>query len=129
MDYNKVNELNPGTEKLTIVYNLMGLLYMNEKKYTEALDNFNKAIGLQPAFAEAINNRGSLLISQGKYEEAIRDFSTAIEFRSDYAEAYFNRGIAEINSGKKDAGCADWQRAASLGYQPATDAYKNNQCH
>ncbi|HKB43191.1 MAG TPA: tetratricopeptide repeat protein, partial [Chitinophagaceae bacterium] len=129
MDYNKVIELKPDAEKLTIVYNLMGLLYMSEKKYKEALDNFNKAIELKPDFAEAINNRGSLWIRQGKYEEAIRNFSTAIEFRSDYAEAFFNRGIAEFNSGKKDAGCQDWQRAASLGYQPATEAYRNNQCH
>jgi len=129
MDYNKVIELKPDTKKLTIVYNLIGLLYMSEKKYKEALDNFNKAIELKPGFAEAINNRGSLLIAQGKYEEAIRDFSTVIEFRSDYAEAYFNRGIAEFNSGKKDAGCQDWQLASNLGYQPAKEAYKNNQCH
>jgi protein O-mannosyl-transferase len=129
MDYNKVIELNPDAEKLTVVYNLIAILYMNEKKYNEALDNLNKAIKLRPDFAEAINNRGSLLMKQEKYEEAIRDFTTAIEFRPDYTEAYFNRGIAEFNSGKKDAGCRDWQRASSLGYQPATEAYKNNQCH
>jgi protein O-mannosyl-transferase len=125
-DYNRVIDLNPDVDKLAVVYNVMALLFTDEKKYVEAINHFNKAIELQPAFPEAFNNRGVVFIKQQNYTEALRDFSSAITLKSNYSEAYFNKGIAESNLGDKSAACQDWQHAAALGYQPASEFYQNN---
>jgi tetratricopeptide (TPR) repeat protein len=125
-DYEKVIELKPEEERLPVVYNLMALAFMNEKRSQDALLNLNRAIELRPSFAEAINNRGSLLNAEGRHQEAIKDFSAAIALRPNYAEAYFNRGIAELNSGNKTTACQDWQRSAALGYQPASQLHQIN---
>jgi protein O-mannosyl-transferase len=125
-DYERVIELKPDVERLAIVHNVIALLLTDENNYADALSHFDTAIELQPAFAEAFNNRGVVFIKQQKYEKAIKDCSSAITLKSNYAEAYFNRGIAESNSGDKNGACQDWQRAAALGYHRATESYKNN---
>jgi tetratricopeptide (TPR) repeat protein len=72
----------------------------------EAISEYDEAISLDPALANAYNNRG-LAYDQLAYQEmftgefdeslvkceqALKDFDTAIMLNPDYAEAYNNRG-------------------------------------
>jgi tetratricopeptide (TPR) repeat protein len=117
-DFNKAIELNPDYAQ---AYNNRGYLFQKEKRNDEAMDDYNKAIALRPDFAEAYYNKGNLLVEQKEYKEAISAFTKAILFRADYARAYFNRGVAEYYSGSNVAACGDLKKAASLGFQPASD--------
>lgn len=56
-----------------------------------ALDNFDKALRLQPYNAELINNRASALTEAKRYEEALAGYDNALA-RSNYADAHNNRG-------------------------------------
>ena len=80
-------------------YNNRGIDYRKEGKLDLAIKGFDKAIELNPEFAEAYNNRGNAYDDKGDFDKAIDNFNTAIKFKSDFVEAYINRGVAY---GKRD---------------------------
>ena len=55
-------------------------------KYYDAIKDFDKAIELDPNFAEAYFERGKLHYKSWKKEQAIQDCSKAVDFNSDYDE-------------------------------------------
>ncbi len=69
-----------------------GILYYNQQKYKLALDDYNKAIELNPNYALAYYNRGNLYRRQQKYKLALDDYNQAIKINPNDAEAYNNRG-------------------------------------
>ncbi|MDE0397841.1 MAG: tetratricopeptide repeat protein [Candidatus Poribacteria bacterium] len=80
-------------------YNNRGIDYRKDAKLDLAIKDFDKAIELNPEFAEAYNNRGNAYDNKGDFDKAIVNFNTAIKFKSDFVEAYVNRGVAY---GKRD---------------------------
>ena len=77
-----------------------GVSNNNSKQYIKAIEDFTKAIELNPYRADTYFNRG--LVYQGleqyalgleQYTNAIEDFTKAIELYPDRADAYFNRGL------------------------------------
>ena len=74
----------------------IGLSYLSISQYTRAIANFNKAIELNPNFAEAYVSRGNAYGNQGKSGLAILDYNKAIELNSNYVQAYSNRGRAYL---------------------------------
>ncbi len=80
-------------------YNNRGIDYRKEGKLDLAIKDFDKAIELNPEFAEAYNNLGNAYDDKGDFDKAIVNFNTAVEIKSDFVDAYVNRGVAY---GKKD---------------------------
>ncbi len=64
----------------------------NWAEHEEAMKDYDKAIELNPQYAEAYNNRGIAKAELGRNEEAMKDYDKAIELNPQYAEAYNNRG-------------------------------------
>ncbi len=56
-----------------------GILYYNQQKYKLALDDYNKAIELNPNYALAYYNRGNLYRRQQKYKLALDDYNQTTE--------------------------------------------------
>ncbi|MGB7531348.1 MAG: tetratricopeptide repeat protein, partial [Halobacteriota archaeon] len=53
------NEIKEKTrEKLAVIYSNRGVAYHELKPHEEAIEDYNKAIELNPNFTEAYNNRG-----------------------------------------------------------------------
>jgi len=50
-----------------------------QRSYEEALEDFNRAIELDPQYKWAIANRGRTYCLMERYEEALQDFNRAIE--------------------------------------------------
>jgi len=92
--------------------------------YMGAIQDYNKAIELNPNYARAYYNRGATKGKLGEYRGAIQDYNKAIELNPNYVNAYINRGLAKINIGQKDEGCLDLSKAGELGYMEAYDAIK-----
>ncbi len=63
-----------------------GILYYNQQKYKLALDDYNKAIELNPNYALAYYNRGNLYRRQQKYKLALDDYNQAIKINPNDAE-------------------------------------------
>ena len=49
-------------------------------KHKEAIEDFNKAIKLDPKYASAWNNRGAAKADLGDHKEAIEDYNRALEW-------------------------------------------------
>jgi tetratricopeptide (TPR) repeat protein len=63
-------------------------------EFGDALADYNKAIELNPRFAEAYNNRGNLKQDEGDTEDAFADYQRAIKLKPDFGVAYYNRGYS-----------------------------------
>jgi len=60
------------------------------KRLDEAMASCNKALTINPDFAEAHNNLGNALKELGRLDEAVTSYNKALAVKPDYAEAYCN---------------------------------------
>ncbi len=95
-------------------YNNRGDALVDEKRYEEALLDFDKAIELLPQYAMAYYNRGNLYQKQKKYDLALTDFNYAIRYERDFDKAYNNRGTLYKETNRFDEAIVDYDRAISL---------------
>jgi tetratricopeptide (TPR) repeat protein len=95
--------------------------------YREAVKHFDKAISLNPDFAEAHYNKGVAEMALSDFDTAIKDFDTAITLNPDLAEAHYNKGIILIQQGKTDEAITALSRAGELGLYTAYSIIKKHQ--
>ncbi len=117
---------NDRTE-LTVVSNLsqevryhfnLGLSYQEEKNFSRARREYERALELWPLYGEAHNNLGVVYKELGLYDEAIREFKKASALDPSYAKAYHNLGVIYQMKG-------DWKQAAK-NYETALSLDRNH---
>ncbi len=101
-----------------------GILYRRQQKYELALDDYNKAIKLNPNHANAYNNRGNLYYDLQKYDLALADYDKAIEINPNFAILYNNRGGVYYNQQKYELALSDINKAIDINPNYA-EAYYN----
>ncbi len=92
--------------------------------YQRAMDDYNKALSLQPGNAFAYFNRANIKVRLKDYTGAIQDYSRAIEFEPGLAEAFFNRALTLIYLNDTRSACIDLSRAGELGLDKAYKVIK-----
>ncbi len=68
--------------------------------YSGAITAFDRAIAIDPDYANAWNNKGYALNKLGRYEEAITAFDRAVSIDPDYAFAWNRKGCALYELGR-----------------------------
>ena len=101
-----------------------GAIKFKQGDFKGAIQDYNKAIELDPNFVEAYYNRGVVKHELGDSKSAIQDFNKAIKLKPNLAEAYGARGVVKISLGQKDSGCLDLSKTGELGYSKAYDLIK-----
>jgi len=96
------------------VHNDRGVAHWRQRRYEQALADFEKSIALNPDYAPVYNNRGNVLMQMGRVEDAIRDFTRAIELAPAYGAAFNNRGNAYYSLGQIEEAEADLRKATEL---------------
>src|SRR5512141_345335 len=81
-----------------------GMRLVKATRYDQAILNFNRALDLQPEFAEAYRMRGRSYVAESNPDQAIRDFTRLSELQPGDALALTERGFARLD--KKDYGNA-----------------------
>jgi serine/threonine-protein kinase len=91
-----------------------GVLLSLEGKVSEALAEFDKAIGIYEYYADAYRRRGFAYLVAGDVKRALQDFDKAIEYRPFSPEAYVFRGNAHTIVANHDAAVADYTKAIGM---------------
>ena len=93
-----------------------GVLSLKLRHYEAALADFDKALELDPAQAEASLNKGTTMLRlPGGAERALPLFSAAIANRTTQpAIAYYGRGVANEMAGNLKAAYRDYRMASRL---------------
>lgn len=93
------------------VYNSRGISFAKERKFPEAIYNFQKAIEINPQFVKAHNNLGAALVQQGKLEEAVNQYKKVIALDPSNASAQLIVGKWYVVQGKMDEAINHYQQA------------------
>jgi tetratricopeptide (TPR) repeat protein len=93
---------------------LLAIVQSRSGRHSVALDNFDKALRLQPYNAELINNRASALTEAKRYEEALAGYDNALAVRSNYADAHNNRGCVLMEMQRYDEALTSYSKALIL---------------
>ena len=75
-----------------------------------AIDTLNQAVTLNPAFIEAILNRGFAYSSTNSPQSAIANYNSAIRLNPASADAYFFRGVEYVNTANYKAALLDYHQ-------------------
>jgi tetratricopeptide (TPR) repeat protein len=85
-----------------------------ERRIDDALEDFARALELDPANASLFSARGQTLRVIGRLEDALRDFDRAIELAPDSETALASRGVILQRLSRLDEAVADLTRAVGL---------------
>ena len=93
---------------------IVALQEANLGNHKGAIKDYDKALELNPDYANAYYNRGVAKGKLGDYKGAIEDFDKAIALNPNYADAYYNRGLARRDLGDHKGAEEDFAKAAEL---------------
>jgi tetratricopeptide (TPR) repeat protein len=88
-----------------------GTVLAAKKDTKGALAEFQKAVDLQPNYADALNNVGSLLVDQGRAAEAIGYLKKAVMVNPGFAVAHNNLGRAQVHEGLQPEAAEQFREA------------------
>ena len=86
-------------------------------QYDQAIEDYNKAIEIEPIMTEAYYNRGNAYIAKKRYDQAVRDYTRAIEINPKSGAVYYNRALAYYHKTEYDKAWRDVHKTESLGYE------------
>ena len=98
----------------------------NSGDYQGAIEDYTKAIEIEPENYESNVNRGEAKGWNGDIEGAIIDYTKAIEIKPEYEGGYLLRGNTKQSFGDLNGACEDWKKAAELGNEDAAEKLKEN---
>ncbi len=98
-------------------YLYRGLLRERLGESKRALEDYTKAIRLDPGFVEGYHRRGLVYAELGEYDKAFQDQNRVLEFNSSHASAYSARGVARAFLGDSQWALNDLDRGCTLAPQ------------
>jgi predicted O-linked N-acetylglucosamine transferase (SPINDLY family) len=84
------------------------------RSYSEAIDQFDKAILYNPNFADAYASKGNCLEKLKRYEDALVAYDKALSIKPDLELAWLGRGNAFRNLKRYDDAFATYDKALSV---------------
>ncbi len=102
-------------------YNLLGNTYFEKNKYKEAIEQYSKAIEIEPKTALFWYNRANSKARLSMHNEACSDYNKSIEIDNSNSDYYFNRGttkyfLKDFNGAKTDLLSAIKLNSNNAGY-------------
>lgn len=91
-----------------------GKAYYNLGEFDAAINNYNKAIELDPNYKWAYQEKGKALFELKKYQEADECFSKVIELDFNYKWAYQERGKTKVELKKYSDAIDDFTKVIEL---------------
>jgi predicted O-linked N-acetylglucosamine transferase (SPINDLY family)/predicted double-glycine peptidase len=102
---------NPSDARRLMV---QGTILQREGRLEEALAAYDRAVSLEPDYAEAHAGRGAVLLQQKRLEEALGALDQALRYEPDAPELHFYRGLTLHQQGRLQEALAAYDRAIRL---------------
>jgi tetratricopeptide (TPR) repeat protein len=77
----------------------------------KAIDDFSRALDLNPGYVSAWYHRGLTYAGQGLWDKAVADFSRAVELDPTHVRAWYSRGEAHSRRGQWKQAVGDYSQA------------------
>ena len=81
-------------------YYLRGLAHDAQREFKKSLEDFSKALELNPKAADALDRRGSAHFKLGNIKESVADFDKFIALKPEEEPGHWRRGISLYYAGK-----------------------------
>ncbi|BAP18629.1 tetratricopeptide repeat protein [cyanobacterium endosymbiont of Epithemia turgida] len=88
-----LNQLINRHPKSAMDYNNRGLMYCKQGNFFRAIEDFEKAIILNPYLDKAYNNRGNCHADLGNLVKALEDYEISLDLNPYNQRAWINKGI------------------------------------
>ena len=116
--------LTPNDAEAYEAYNNRGLAYLHKGNFDFAMQDFNRAIKLQPKLVGAYVNRAAAYLSKNEFNLAIESYTTVIGLNPELAMAYYSRGVAWLSLSEWEKAKADIAAAKKIGLDIITSFQK-----
>ena len=114
LELKSLQEVCPDSESKTSLLFQLGLLFVAQQEYGNAVISWDKALEIKPDKHDAWYNRGLALSDLGRNEEAIASYDQAVAIKPDFHEAWNNRGYALDDLGRKEEAIASYEQAVAI---------------
>ncbi len=103
---------------------LAALIYVNAGKDRTALPFYNRALSLDPRYADALEGRARVMQRLERFKEAIADYKALLHIRPANAETLYNLGGAYEGIGQRREALACYDRSLEMspGHSPTLAA-------
>lgn len=101
------------TERARILANI-GRLYLKSKMYEKSVQEYEKALALNPQVIEAYNGIGIAYVNLKRYSDAITAQQQALKINPDFAEAHAGLGLAYLMQNRNELALKHYKKAITL---------------
>ncbi|HZQ95538.1 MAG TPA: tetratricopeptide repeat protein, partial [Candidatus Sulfotelmatobacter sp.] len=91
-------------------YNLLGIVFTNQKDYARALDAFQQALKIDPVSPSTHNNLGNLYVAQQNPDAAEKEFTKVLKSAPANRDAHYNLGLLLLAKGSPGAAISHFQQ-------------------
>lgn len=109
--FKKLSDQDP---KNPVYLNKLGIALHQQEALGLALKYYERAVKVDPRYADAENNVGTIWYQRKKFEKAIKAYHKAISMRSDMAVLYSNLGYAYFGDKKYEEAISSFRQALVL---------------
>src|SRR5580700_11546975 len=95
-------------------YDLLGIVYTDEKDYAQALEAFQQALKLDSNSTRALNNLGNLYVAENKLDLAEKEFRKVLRLEPGNRDGNYNLGLVLMAKGSPLAAISHFQRVHPL---------------
>ena len=99
-----------------LAYYGRGIAYWRKEDFDHSIEDFTRAMELDPDDAAIYYGRGLSYWGKGDYAHGIRDFSRAIELNPNDASAYYSRGANFMITHSWENAKSDFSTAQNHGF-------------
>ena len=103
-----------GPKDSAVLANKTGIAYHQLQDFADAKKNYERAVRLNPQYAEAINNLGTVFYAQKSCRRAITQYKRALRFTPESASILSNLGTAYFARKNYTEAFATYQKALEI---------------